>query len=89
MAANLNDTKRMLQLAERVQFLLDKNTPEEPNVRHTTGTWFTTNSSGGSYHKLGVSAPDTAHLLTEFDTDLLAPPLMALIAKTNEHLSQM
>ena len=88
-AANLNDTKRMLQLAERVQFLLDKNTPEEPNVRHTTGTWFTTNSSGGSYHKLGVSAPDTAHLLTELDTDLLAPPLMALIANTNEHLSQL
>ena len=87
-AANLNDTKRMLLLAERIQFLLDKNSSEQTATNRTAGAWFTTHSNGYSYDQLGVSAPDTAHLLAELNEDLLAPALTTVIANTNQYLSQ-
>ena len=87
-AANLSDTERIMQIAEKVRYLLDQSPAVETRSKRSSGVWFSGERTEGFGARLSVAAPKYAHLLTDIDRDSLAPALAEVIGNTHKYLSQ-
>ena len=87
-AANLSDTKRMMQLTEKVRNLLDQAPDIGALPERSSGVWFSSDLAENYRARLSIAAPKYAHLLTELHQDSLAPALTEVIRNTHAYLSQ-
>ena len=86
-AANLNDTKRMLQISDTARFALDQRTLDEPITQLVSGTWISAKNPQVSDIK-NKSSLRYAHLLTDLSADQIAPVFETIIENTHEYLAQ-
>ena len=87
-AANLSDTKRMMQVSEKVRYFLNQSPVIETLASKSSGAWFSGGRTEGFGARLSVAAPEYAHLLTEIERDSLAPALSEVVVNTHKYLSQ-
>jgi len=86
-AANLNDTKRMLQISDTARFALDQKTLDEPIMQLVSGTWISAKNPQVSDLSI-KSSLRYAHLLTDLSADQIAPVFETIIANTHQYLAQ-
>ena len=87
-SAHLNDTKRMLQISDKAQFMLNQIELEKPVSQLEPGAWISPNqnSSFRGFHQ--ISALQNAHLLTDLQDEKIAPVFETILANTHEYLAQ-
>ena len=88
-AAQLNDTKRMMLIAERATWVLEISKNENITTERVPGNWFMPQSSGNLKDLRAQSARQYAHLLAEMNVDQIAPVFEEVIANTHQYLSQL
>ena len=88
-AAQLNDTKRMMQIAERAIWVIEISKNENISTERVPGNWFMPQSSGNLKDLRAQSARQYAHLLAELNVDQIAPIFEEVIANTHQYLSQI
>ena len=87
-AASIKDTKRMLQVSEKVRFLLDRKADAQSSFAPIDGAWYSSEHLGKKGANRFAAAPQNAHLLTQLDVDVLTSELTQVIENTRDLLSQ-
>ena len=86
-AAQLNDTKRMMQVAERATWVFEISTNETSTTERLPGNWFMPQNSGNLKGLSSQSAIKYSHLLAELSANQIAPVFEKVIANTHQYLS--
>ena len=87
-SANINDTKRMLQISDKAQFMLNQIEMGKPIPQLASGAWFSPNQTSGTSDLYLKSSLNFAHLLTDLSADQIAPAFETVIENTYEYLAQ-
>jgi uncharacterized protein YfaS (alpha-2-macroglobulin family) len=87
-SANLNDTKRMLQISNKAQSLLNQIKLGKPISQLAAGSWVSPNQTLGTSGLYAKSSLNYAHLLTDLSADQIAPVFETIIANTHEYLAR-
>ena len=88
-AAQLNDTKRMMQLSEKARLVYDQIVDEQVSVERAEGAWFSVGETSSVYGLHAKSAKDNAHLLTDLSEDKIAPIFKTILSNTHEYLAKL
>ena len=88
-AAQLNDTKRMMQLSEKARLVYDQILDEQVSVERAEGAWFSVGETSSVYGLYAKSAKDNAHLLTDLSEDKIAPIFKTILSNTHEYLAKL
>jgi uncharacterized protein YfaS (alpha-2-macroglobulin family) len=80
-AAQLNDTKRMMKLSEKARLVHDQIVDEQVSVERAEGAWFSVGETSSVYGLHAKSAKDNAHLLTDLSEDKIAPIFKTILSK--------
>ena len=88
-AAQLNDTKRMMQLSEKARLVYDQIVDEQVSVERAEGAWFAVGDTSSIYGLYAKSAKDNAHLLTDLSEDKITPIFKTILSNTHEYLAKL
>ena len=88
-AAQFNDTKRMMQLSEKARLIYNQIAEEQVSVKKSEGAWFSVNESSNFYGLYAKSAKDNAHLLTDLNEVEIAPIFKTILSNTHEYLAKI
>ena len=88
-AAQLNDSKRMMQLSEKARLVYDQIVDEQVSLERAEGAWFAVGETSSVYGLYAKSAKDNAHLLTDLSEDKITPIFKTILSNTHEYLAKL